>query len=110
MSGDALSDLLRAVRLRGAVFYYVEGDPPWVAEAPHVREIIPAIKPGTEHMIEFHGIVEGSCWGAIAWEPGLYLEAGDVVMFPHGHGRRLTGGVAQGNSRPYRPMNKRWLV
>ena len=48
MSGDALSDLLRAVRLRGAVFYYVEGDPPWVAEAPHVREIIPAIMPGTE--------------------------------------------------------------
>jgi AraC-like DNA-binding protein len=85
MSGDALSDLLRAVRLRGAVFYYVEGDPPWVAEAPHVREIIPAIMPGTEHMIEFHGVVEGSCWGAIAGEPGLYLEAGDVIMFPHGH-------------------------
>jgi|GEM_PF-3952368 len=29
MSGDTFSDHLRAVRLRGAVFYYVEGDP-WV--------------------------------------------------------------------------------
>jgi hypothetical protein len=34
MSGDTLSDLLRAVRLHGAIFYYVEGIPPWVAEAP----------------------------------------------------------------------------
>ena len=25
MSGDTLSDLLRAVRLHGAVFYYIEG-------------------------------------------------------------------------------------
>lgn len=84
MSGDALSDLLRSVRLRGAVFYYVEGDPPWVAEAPHVREIIPAIMPGAEHMIEFHGVVEGSCYGAIAGEPGVRLDAGDVIMFPQG--------------------------
>src|SRR5262245_44360739 len=46
MSGDTLSDLLRAVRLRGAVFYYVEGSSPWVAEAPPAAEIIPGIMPG----------------------------------------------------------------
>jgi hypothetical protein len=28
MSGDTLSDLLRAVRLRGAVFYQIEGSRP----------------------------------------------------------------------------------
>jgi hypothetical protein len=53
MSGDALSDVLRAVRLRGALFYYIEGTPPWVAGAPAACEIIPAIMPGVEHMIEF---------------------------------------------------------
>ncbi len=63
MSGDTLSDVLRAVRLRGAVFYYIDGSRPWVAEAPPAREIIPAIMPGAEHMIEFHGVIEGSCWG-----------------------------------------------
>lgn len=84
MSGDTLSDLLRAVRLRGAVFYHVWGDAPWVAEAPHVREIIPAIMPGAEHMIEFHGIVEGSCWGGIAGEPGVQLDEGDLILFPQG--------------------------
>jgi AraC-like DNA-binding protein len=84
MSGDTLSDLLRAVRLRGAVFYHIDGAPPWVAEAPHAREIIPAIMPGADHMIEFHGLVKGSCWAAVAGESPIRLEAGDVVLFPQG--------------------------
>ena len=84
MSGDTLSNLLRAVRLHGALFFYVEGDPPWVAETPHVREIIPAIMPGAEHMFEFHGVVKGSCWAAIVGEPPIRLEAGDVILFPQG--------------------------
>jgi AraC-like DNA-binding protein len=84
MSADILSDLLRSVRLRGAVFYYIEANPPWVAETPAAREIIPAIMPGAEHMFEFHGIVKGSCWAAITGESPIRLEAGDVVLFPQG--------------------------
>src|SRR2546425_9219724 len=84
MSRDTLSELLRVVRLHGAVFYYVKGYPPWVVENPHVREIIPTIMPGAEHMIEFHGVVKGSCWAAIAGESPIRLEAGDVVLFPQG--------------------------
>src|SRR5262245_41312104 len=84
MSGDTLSDLLRAVRLRGAIFFYVEGNDPWVAETPHSREIIPAIMPGVEHLMEFHGVARGSCWAGIAGEPPIRLDAGDLVIFPHG--------------------------
>lgn len=84
MSADTLSDLLRAVRLRGALFYYVEGAAPWVAEAPAACEILPAILPGAEHMIEFHGVVEGACWGGIVGEAPLRLERGDVILFPQG--------------------------
>ena len=39
MSKDTLSELLRAVRLRGAIFYSIDGIAPWVAEAPKAREI-----------------------------------------------------------------------
>ncbi len=84
MSGDTLSDLLRAVRFRGALFYYIEGASPWVAEAPAACDIIPAIMPGAEHMIEFHGIVSGSCWAAIVGESPIRLDAGDVILFPQG--------------------------
>src|SRR6266545_3526975 len=78
MSRDTLSDLLRAVRLQGAVFYYVKGYAPWVVENPHVREIIPAIMPSAEHMIEFHALVTGSCWAGVLGESPIRMEAGDV--------------------------------
>ena len=79
-----LSDVLRAVRLRGALFYYIEGAAPWVAEAPAACEILPAIMPGADHMIEFHGIVRGSCWAAPVGETPVLLEEGDVILFPQG--------------------------
>jgi len=84
MTRDTLSDLLRTVRLHGAVFYYVKGYPPWAVENPHVREIIPAIMPGAEHMIEFHALVNGTCWAGIDGEPPIAMQAGDVVLFPQG--------------------------
>jgi AraC-like DNA-binding protein len=84
MSGDTLSELLRAVRLRGAIFYYVDGVSPWVAEAPPAREIAPAILPGAGHMIEYHVVTQGNCFGAIAGEAPVALSAGDVIMFPQG--------------------------
>jgi AraC-like DNA-binding protein len=84
MSGDTLSDVLRAVRLRGAIFYYVDGRSPWVAEAPPAEAIIPLIMPGVEHMIEFHALAEGSCWAALAGESPIRMVAGDVILFPKG--------------------------
>jgi AraC-like DNA-binding protein len=84
MSADPLSELLRAVRLRGAIFYYVDGIAPWVAEAPAAREIAPAILPGAEHLIEYHVVTQGNCWGAIAGEAPVALSAGDIIMFPQG--------------------------
>ena len=84
MGADVLSDLLRAVRLRGAVFYYVEGDDPWVAEAPPAREVISLFMPGADAMIEFHGVARGSCWAGITGEPPVHLDEGDVVLFPQG--------------------------
>ena len=84
MSADTLSELLRAVRLRGAIFYYVEGISPWVAEAPHAREITGAIFPGAEHMMEYPVVTQGACWGALAGESPVALREGDVILFPHG--------------------------
>jgi AraC-like DNA-binding protein len=84
MSGDVLSDLLRTARLKGAIFYYIEGADPWVAEVPAARELVPAIMPGAEHMIEFHGVARGSCWGAITGQSPVRLEEGDIIMFPQG--------------------------
>jgi len=84
MSGDTLSDLLRAVRLCGAVFFYVEGIDPWVAETPCSSEIVSAILPGSDRMMEFHGVASGSCWITPEGQAPVKLEEGDLVMLPQG--------------------------
>jgi AraC-like DNA-binding protein len=81
---DTLSDVLRAVRLTGAVFFAIDASEPWVAEAPAASAIGPHIMPGVEHVIEYHLVISGSCWGGLPDEPALQLSAGDVIVFPQG--------------------------
>lgn len=84
MSQDTLSDVLRGVRLRGAVFFNISGSSDWAAEAPPAREIAPLLMRGVEHVVEYHAVAQGRCWAGIPGGPAVELSAGDVVMFPHG--------------------------
>ncbi len=68
MSQDTLSDVLRSVRLRTAVFYYVSCNGRWAAEAPASREIAAAVMPDAEHVIEYHVLTAGECWAGIVGE------------------------------------------
>jgi AraC-like DNA-binding protein len=99
MSADTLSELLRAVHLRGAVFYYVDGAAPWVAEAPPVREIAEAIMPGVDHVIEFHVVARGACWGALVGEPPVHLAEGDIILFPQGDSHVISSAPGMRASR-----------
>jgi AraC-like DNA-binding protein len=84
MTRDTLSDVLRSVRLRGAVFYYVSCGDEWAAEAPASPEIAAAVMPEVEHVMEYHMITKGSGWAAVVGEPPVRLGPGDIVMFPQG--------------------------
>lgn len=88
MNTEILSDVLRTVRLTGAVFFEVDATSPWVAEAPPTAELADLVLPGSGHIIEYHVIVEGSCWiGRVAGdvvEDLTEVGPGSIVMFPHG--------------------------
>ena len=84
MSRDTLSDLLRSVRLRGAVFFYVSLRDRWSAEASTAQEIAEAVMPGCEHAMEYHMVAKGEGWAAVSGLPPVRLSAGDIVMFPQG--------------------------
>ena len=49
MAADALSDVLRTVRLTGAVFFELAATEPWVAESAPREIILPKVLPG--HMV-----------------------------------------------------------
>ena len=90
MKTDVLSDVLRAVRLTGAVYFDFELSSPWVAEAPPSQEIAAIVMPGAERVIEYHVIARGSCWGqAVGGEP-VRLHEGDLIMFPKGDAHVLS--------------------
>lgn len=81
---DALSDVLRAVRLTGAIFFDVQAGEPWVAETPAGSSIVSAMFPGSEHLISYHAITHGACVVSVPGEPLMQLAAGDVIVLPHG--------------------------
>jgi AraC-like DNA-binding protein len=84
VSQDTLSDVLRSVRLRTAVFYYVSCDGRWAAEAPASREIAAAVMPDAEHVIEYHVLTAGECWAGIVGEPPIKMKRGDIVLLAQG--------------------------
>lgn len=83
---DPLSDLLRVVRLDGAHFYPVEGAEPWSVHSPAAQAITPRILPHAEHLISYHIVTGGRCWGGLLGEEPVELNVGDVIVFPHGDG------------------------
>lgn len=84
MKTDVLSDVLRAVRLTGAVYFDFNLSSPWVVEAPPSREIAARVMPGAQRVIEYHLIARGAGWGhAVGHEP-IRLREGDLIVFPQG--------------------------
>jgi AraC-like DNA-binding protein len=84
MGADALSDVLRAVRLTGAVFFNLDVKAPWVAETPTAARCVPYVMPSAGFLIEYHVVTRGSCWGGLVGEEPVRLQTGDIIVFPQG--------------------------
>src|SRR6476646_3173068 len=83
---DVLSDVLRAVRLTGAIFFDVEARAPWVATTPPTWRIGRNVMPGSEHVVVFHTVTQGACWAELPDNsmPPMRLKTGDLVVIPNG--------------------------
>ena len=90
MPADVLSDVLRAVRLSGAVYFDFELSSPWVAQAPPSSEIADLVMPGAEHVIEYHLMARGSCWAEVVGQPPIRVNEGDFIVFPQGDAHILS--------------------
>lgn len=92
MDIDLVSDVLRTVRMHGAIFFDVEAHAPWVSEAPHSSVLAPMVFPEARHMIEYHIVTEGQPWACIvdADQEPEQLGPGSVVVFPHGDAHVLS--------------------
>ena len=90
MTIDLLSDVLRTVRLTGAVYFDFELSSPWVAEAPPSRQIAGIVMPGAQRVIEYHLVARGTCWGHAVGQEPMRLREGDLILFPQGDAHVLS--------------------
>jgi AraC-like DNA-binding protein len=84
VSIDVLSDVLRAVRLTGAVYFDFDLSSPWVVEAPPARDIAGKVMPGAQRVIEYHLVARGAGWGHAVGQTPIRLREGDLIVFPQG--------------------------
>jgi AraC-like DNA-binding protein len=107
---DPLSDVLRAVRLDSALFYVVEATEPWSASVAPVRELVPRVLPGAEHLMAYHIVTAGSCWMGCEGDQQVLLQPGDAIVFPHGDAHFASGRRGQRvDPAPYTAAPKRPL-
>lgn len=88
---DALSEALKSVRMTGAIFYHAECTAPWGFRVPHVRDVAHALAPGTERLVSYHLVTEGRAVVGFP-EAAIPVEAGDVLVIPHGDAHTVSNG------------------
>ena len=81
---DALSEVLRMIRLRGALFLNGFFHEPWCVQVPPGADAARVLCPDASHLAILHMVLEGSCWVRLAGEAPLRMQAGDVVALPAG--------------------------
>ena len=97
---DVLSDVLETVRLDGAMYYNGEFSAPWCFRSPRSSLLAPYVSDERRHVIIFHLLTEGRGYARLEGDGRpVVLDAGDIVIFPHGDPHLL------GNGPPVAPID-----
>ena len=92
MAADPLSDLLKTVRLTGAVFFEIAAEEPWAVGSPPRELILPKILPGADHLIAYHVVTTGRCFATAVGGEAIPLQAGQVIVFTDGQPHIMSSG------------------
>jgi len=96
---DVLSDILKVIKLDGALFFNAEFSAPWCLYSRLTKEVVQALSPSAGHLIIYHFLREGRAYAKLADGHQEELTAGDIVIFPHGDPHYL------GNGRRAKPVD-----
>lgn len=101
---DVVSEILRAVKLRGALFFHGEFSAPWCfrsAPSPKDAQFFASLVQSEEPMrvLLFHMLTEGRAFARMEDGRREELVAGDIVILPHSDVHFL------GNGAPEKPVD-----
>jgi len=89
---DVLSEVLKVVKLEGAIYYNGEFSAPWSFRAPPSSVLAPHFAPGGGHVIIYHLLTEGQGFAGLDHGTRIPITAGDIVVFPHGDSHVVSNG------------------
>ncbi len=92
---DALSEVLKIVKLTGAMFFNAEFSAPWCVASSESSNVAPLLCPGADHVIIYHYLADGRAYAQLPGGSRQDLGSGDVVIFPHGDAHRLGNGLCK---------------
>jgi AraC-like DNA-binding protein len=80
---DALSDVLRVVRMKGGVFLNAEFSAPWCISSQLGPDDCALLLKGAQHFVMYHYVIEGRFLARHGDGPMREVHAGQVIMLPH---------------------------
>jgi hypothetical protein len=89
---DALSEVLRAVRVTSALFFVGEFSAPWRFATRSQEKVAPLLSPGSKHLVLFHLVTDGRATARVGSHDDVFLTSGDIVVFPHGDAHEVWNG------------------
>jgi AraC family transcriptional regulator, alkane utilization regulator len=92
---DVLSDVLRTIRLEGALFLNGDMRAPWCVKIPRGADIAQVLKPGAQRLAICHLVLTGQCWAQTEGGEPIRVEAGEAIVVPQGHPHVLGSGLQQ---------------
>jgi hypothetical protein len=101
---DALSEVLRMIRLEGALFLHGRFHEPWCIDAPRGSDMAHVLCPGARHLAILHMALEGRCWVQLPGCEPVCMQAGDVVALPAGDPHLI------GSGPDHAPVDRRYRL
>ena len=95
MSGDTISDLLKTVRMTGAVFFEITAGDDWSVGSPTPEMMLPRILPGADHLVAFHVVTAGHCYAGLHGGESQRIDAGEVIVFSRGQPHVVSSAPGQ---------------
>jgi hypothetical protein len=84
---DAFSEILSGFKLNRALFFSAELSAPWGVDSPPIRQLL-----------IYHFVVEGRTVATLQDGRRIALEAGDILVLPHGDAHRMSSVDGSSNS------------
>jgi len=98
---DVLSEVLKVIKLQGAIFFNAEFSSPWSFVSPPARDLATVLAPAAGKLVLYHLVTEVRGYAWVDRTKPVLLEAGDLVIFPQGDSHVM------GNGRRTKPADYR---